>query len=84
MESIRQGADNNSKSLQANGLRQSHLQYNTARKIKWRNNWEGNVQAPLVRDLMESLFAEEAFPVGFRAGLPEMTQNQRQKVLPAR
>jgi len=33
MESIRQGADNNSKSFQANGLLQSHLQYNTARKI---------------------------------------------------
>ena len=33
MESIRQGADNNSKSFQANGLRQSHLEYNTARKI---------------------------------------------------
>ena len=50
MESIRQGADNNSKSLQANGLRQSHLEYNTARKIigeiiggygnhGWRGGW---------------------------------------------
>jgi hypothetical protein len=33
MESIRQGADKNSKSFQANGRRQSHLQYNTVRKI---------------------------------------------------
>ena len=33
MESIRQGADNNSKSFQANGLLQSHLDYNTPRKI---------------------------------------------------
>jgi len=33
MESIRQGADNNSKSSQANGLLQSHLEYNTARNI---------------------------------------------------
>ena len=33
MESIRQGADNNSKSFQANGLLQSQEEYNTARKI---------------------------------------------------
>jgi hypothetical protein len=33
MESIRQGAHDNSKSLQANGLLQSHKQYNTAQKI---------------------------------------------------
>jgi hypothetical protein len=33
MESIRQGADNNSKSFQANGLLQSQYEYNTTRKI---------------------------------------------------
>src|SRR3989304_2198566 len=32
MESIRQGADDSSKSFQANGLLQTPLEYNTARK----------------------------------------------------
>ena len=32
MESIRQGADSNSQSLQANGLLQSHQEYNTTQK----------------------------------------------------
>jgi hypothetical protein len=49
MESIRQGADNNSKSFQANGLLQSHQEYNTAQKIIAKIIWGCGNQVVLTR-----------------------------------